>query len=138
MTPSHHDARVALERVPPDQRRAVIEWCLQLADRAPGAGWETLAAYLEGWMDGGDDLRRRGVARSGGGDLEPDLVDECDDCAGTGDEYRAPTPADLLTDPRVQALVTALRRVQGDYSIEEEEWRCVDEALGPFEEVGRG
>lgn len=32
MTPSHHDARVALERVPPDQRRAVIEWCLQLAE----------------------------------------------------------------------------------------------------------
>ena len=48
-------------------------------------------------------------------------------------EFRMePTPADLLTDPRVRALVMALRRVQGDYTIEEEEWRCVDEALAPF------
>ena len=53
-------------------------------------------------------------------------------------EFRMePTPADLLTDPRVQALVDALRRVQGDYTIEEEEWRCVDEALAPFG-VSRG
>lgn len=64
----------------------------------------------------------------------------CPVCEGRGWcwMYRAPTPADLLTDPRVRALVAALRRVQGDYSIEEEEWRCVDEALAPFEGVPRG
>ena len=39
--------------------------------------------------------------------------------------------------PVEKALVEALRRVQGDYTIEEEEWRCVDEALAPFE-VSRG
>lgn len=59
------------------------------------------------------------------------------DCPCAEDSYRDPTPADLLTDPRVQALVDALRRVQGDYTIEEEEWRCVDEALAPFG-VSRG
>ena len=59
------------------------------------------------------------------------------DCPCAEDSYRDPTPADLLGDPRVRALVEALRRVQGDYTIEEEEWRCVDEALAPFE-VSRG
>lgn len=50
--PTYAQARAALGSVHADQRRAAIEWCLQLADRAPGEGWESLAAYLEGWLDG--------------------------------------------------------------------------------------
>lgn len=71
----------------------------------------------------------------------PGFREPCEVCDGDGElctHLSRITPADLLTDPRVRALVETLRRVQGDYSIEEEEGRCVDEALAPFEEVTRG
>lgn len=67
-----------------------------------------------------------------------DEIGEQMDCPCGEDLYREPMPADLLTDPRVAALVRALRRVSADYTVEEEEWQCVDAALAPFEEVTRG
>ena len=60
--------------------------------------------------------------------------DGCNRCTA-GTEYRVPTPADLLTDPRVRALVEAGRKVIPwchDGSTHE-----LEAALAPFE-VSRG
>ena len=53
----------------------------------------------------------------------------CVRCDGDGQICRTPTPADLLTDPRVAALVEALRRETDGHP---------HPALAPFEEVSRG
>lgn len=51
--------------------------------------------------------------------------------------HRAPTPADLLTDPRVRALVEALRFSEGIVANESDTTEIMA-ALAPFEEVPRG
>lgn len=76
-----------------------------------------------------------------GGTGESDYgLDECDECAGTGDQYVNPTAADLLTDPRVRALVEALRPVvlRWDPDAMDDMERRLIAALVPFEEVSRG
>lgn len=81
------------------------------------------------------------VACNGTGVFEPYLCPVCED-AGRCWMYRAPTPADLLTDPRVRALVEAL---QGEAAalrmLQEFGGRTLSTAtvaaLAPFEEVPR-
>lgn len=60
----------------------------------------------------------------------------CGDCGGRGwvESHRSPTPADLLTDPRVRALVKAAQRSVKDMWESHE----LETALALFEEVGRG
>lgn len=82
--------------------------------------------------------------------LRRDPLETCDVCGGDGvyinehdeefecpcceDTFEEPAAADLVGHPLVRALVDALRRVREDYTIDEPEWRCVDEALAPFDD----
>lgn len=69
------------------------------------------------------------------------LDDECEACGGSGrvPVHHAPTPADLLADPQVRALLEAARTA----AVTDEDWVYADmgrlrRALAPFEEVPRG
>lgn len=74
-----------------------------------------------------------------GGTGEARDREPCDACEGTGElhGHQRPTPADLLTDPRVRALVEALRFSEGIVANESDTTEIMA-ALAPFEEVPRG
>ena len=59
----------------------------------------------------------------------------CRDCDGTRELYRDPTPADLLSDPRVAALVEALGHSLRELRVYDQYRQDVaaKAALAPFE-----